>query len=252
MTKIEELDIIQGGLKICLNGTYGKLSSMYSKLYTPETLLAVTLTGQLTMLMAIEALELGGISVLSSNTDSLVFKCKKSELKKAEDIIGGVELVSGLNFEFDFLKAQYYRDVNSYVYITENGKMGAKGVYAPPTLSKNNEYPIVFDAIKAHLKDGTPMEDVIKSCTDVTKFVSGRAVAKGGHWKGKYLGRMVRFFYSTEGEPIYYTNVHGNDAKVATTDGAKPMMDLVDKIPADLDYDKYIELAHKHLENLGC
>ena len=44
-------------LKISLNGTFGKLASKHSVLYSPDLMLAVTLTGQFTLLMLIEWLE---------------------------------------------------------------------------------------------------------------------------------------------------------------------------------------------------
>jgi len=241
---------VSNSLKLVLNSSFGLLGSMYSKFYSPDTMLQVTITGQLMLLMLIEEIEAEGVEVFYANTDGITLKLPKGKLDTIRNIVFDWELQTGMVMEENYFDSVHIRDVNSFVNITTDGEVKAKGVYAPPTLSKNNEYPIVFDAIKAHLKDGTPMEDVINSCTDVTKFVSGRAVAKGGHWKGKYLGKMVRFYYSTEGEPIYYINVHGNEAKVATTDGAKPMMDLVNTVPTDLDYDKYIELAYKHLENL--
>ena len=48
--------------KIILNGTFGKLGSKFSSLYSPDLLLNVTLTGQLSLLMLIEQLEVNGIS----------------------------------------------------------------------------------------------------------------------------------------------------------------------------------------------
>ena len=42
-------------LKICVNGSFGKLGSKYSALYAPELLIQTTLTGQLALLMLIES-----------------------------------------------------------------------------------------------------------------------------------------------------------------------------------------------------
>jgi len=36
-----------------------------------------------------------------------------------------------------------------------------------------------------------------------------------------------------------------------STEGCKPMMELKNKVPKDLDYDKYIELCYNYLEDLG-
>ena len=48
--------LIAESLKITINGSFGKLGSKYSKLYSPNLMLATTITGQLTLLMLIEQL----------------------------------------------------------------------------------------------------------------------------------------------------------------------------------------------------
>ena len=44
---------------------------------------------------------------------------------------------------------------------------------------------------------------------------------------------------------------HKNGNKVPKTDGAKPMMELSDTVPDDLDYQYYIDEAQTILEGLG-
>ena len=63
----------------------------------------------------------------------------------------------------------------------------------------------------------------------------------------KYLGKVVRWYYSIDGKQIFYKT--GN--KVPKSDRAIPMMDLTDHIPKDLDYDKYLNLCNEHLQDLG-
>ena len=48
--------IVNESLKIVLNGSFGKLGSKYSKLYAPDLMLQVTMTGQLMLLMLIETI----------------------------------------------------------------------------------------------------------------------------------------------------------------------------------------------------
>jgi len=158
-----------------------------------------------------------------------------------------------------------------------------------PILEKNVEYPIVFEAIRDYLSKNIPMEKTLYNCKDIARFTSSRAV-KGGavfyegeelpntdeynnyiskqlkqnkalekrndnHHKElvlkskdtKYLGKTVRWYYSMDGKQIFYKT--GN--KVPKSDGAKPMMDLTETIPKDLDYDKYLQLCDEHLSDLG-
>lgn len=70
---------VADSLKITVNGSFGKLGSKYSVLYSPHLLIQVTVTGQLTLLLLIESLELAGIPVVSANTDGLVIKCPKGK-----------------------------------------------------------------------------------------------------------------------------------------------------------------------------
>mgnify|MGYP001562662856 FL=1 len=69
--------VTDGGLKIAINGSYGKFGSKFSVLYAPDLMLQVTLTGQLALLMLIESFEAVGINVVSANTDGIVTRCPR-------------------------------------------------------------------------------------------------------------------------------------------------------------------------------
>jgi hypothetical protein len=73
-----------------------------------------------------------------------------------------------------------------------------------------------------------------------------RRVTTGGYFNGNYLGKVVRWYWSTKGEHI--TNKKGD--KVANTDDAYPIMDLKDNI-VDLHYDKYISKTYELLGTIG-
>ena len=240
--------VVNAGLKIVLNGSFGKLGSMYSKLYSPDLMLQVTITGQLMLLMLIDDLERAGMSVKSSNTDGVEYICKASQELEAESIIFDWELATGMDMEHGTYRALYARDVNNYVAVYSD-HVKAKGVYTEPTLSKNSEYPIVFKAIRRYLFDNTVLlEDTIGECNDITQFLTSRTVRGGGEWKGEYLGKVVRWYYGHGGESIHYVT---NGNKVPKSDGAIPMMDLTESIPDNLDHYKYTELAIKHLADFG-
>jgi DNA polymerase elongation subunit (family B) len=63
---------VADSLKTLVNGTFGKTGSVWSILYAPDLMLAVTLGGQLSLFMLIEQLELSGLRVVSANTDGVV------------------------------------------------------------------------------------------------------------------------------------------------------------------------------------
>lgn len=277
-------------LKIVLNGLYGKFGNKYSTVYDPSLLLHTTLTGQLTLLMCIEALELKNISVVSANTDGVECHTPKRRLvKKAKRIIAKQGEIANLTWEFGNYKALYARDVNNYIAIYDN-YVKAIGVYGNRnSLMKNKTTPIVYKAIREFLLNNTPIKQTIDSCKDFVDFTSAVTVMGGAvtsthvpefepeGWgeslsrnngrvtkkmqdsvlklekeyikkHGTFLGKVVRFYYSTQGSTIYY-KTSGN--KVPKSDGAKQCTVLKDTIPEDLDYNTYYKLADEYLKDLG-
>lgn len=234
-----EAATVRDGYKIALNGSYGKFGSPYSVLYAPELLLQTTLTGQLALLMLIQALHDKGIKTVSANTDGFVSIMPRSKHDEYDSICLDWELATGFVLEETEYRSLHSRDVNTYIAITADGKVKGKGDYAPSTLMKSPRCVILGEAVKAHLLNGASIDATIRNCTDITKFIAVRNV-KGGAEGG--LGKVVRWYYSTQGAPILYAS---NGNKVATTDGAMPIMDLPDTLPDDIDYQKYIDDANK-------
>lgn len=235
-------------LKLILNSAFGKAGSMYSKLYAPDVMLQITITGQLMLLMLIEQLERNGIEVFYANTDGVTTYCPRSKREFMDALVFDWELETGMLMESVEFKRTAIRDVNSFVNITHDGKVKAKGIYAETSLSKGLQTPVVFEAVRKYLLDGTRLEDTIRRCKVVNDFLSARTVAGGGIWKGEYLGKMVRWFNATDGNVITYKK---NGNKVPKTDKAYPMMDMSAELPSNLDYDWYINEAVEMLQDLG-
>ena len=248
--KAEGDKLVADSLKITINGSFGKFGSKYSKLYSPDLLLATTITGQLTLLMLIEQLELNGIPVVSANTDGLEYFCPRDKVELAETIIFDLELVTGYEMDSGEYKALHAANVNNYVAVYD-GEVKAKGIYAKTTLSKGRSTPIVFEAIREYLGNGTPVEHTIQSCGDINEFIAARTVKGGAVWKDEYLGKMVRWYYSDNGASIHYKSNGNLVPKTGEHNGVRPMMDLTDDIPADLDYEWYILEAIRKLMDLG-
>lgn len=234
--KREGNKIVNESLKIVINGSFGKFGNKYSVLYSPDLMIAVTLTGQLALLMLIEELELNGISVVSANTDGFVSLMNKDLYKKYQNICFDWALLTGFELEETKYKALYSRDVNNYLAITEAGKTKGKGIFTIDSIAKNPSADICIEAVISYLKDNKNISDTIKNCTDLTKFLMVRSVTGGAVFKDKYLGRVVRWIYSTDGDTIKYKK---NGNKVAKSDGSRPIM-ILDELPNDIDYKKYI------------
>jgi hypothetical protein len=249
--KKEGNKLVADTLKIVVNGSFGKLGSKYSALYAPELLIQTTITGQLCLLMLIERLEAEGIKVVSANTDGIVMRCHKSRADDLERITFDWMLDTSFELERSDYKAIYSRDVNNYIAVKLDGKTKRKGAYSEPTLAKNPDFTIVSDAAVAYLSKGTSIGTTIMNCRDITKFVTVRRVDGGAVWRDEYLGKAVRFYYSTEAGKDEHIAYAKNKNKVPRSDGARPLMQLPDEMPNDIDFAPYIEMAREVLKDLG-
>lgn len=195
-------DRTSNSLKIVINGSFGKLGSMYSVLYAPDLFIQVTVTGQLSLLMLIERLELAGIKVVSGNTDGVVIKCHKLQETLLSTIIAQWEADTGFETEETRYKAVYSKDVNNYIAIYDKPKKGSlaktKGAYAPTGLSKNPTNWICVEAVVDFLTKGIPIVKTIRECNDIKKFVSVRTV-KGGAIKPDRYELLDDWFEVTKG-----------------------------------------------------
>ena len=233
--------------KIILNGSFGKFGDQYSSLYSPKLLIHTTITGQLSILMLIEKLEEYGYNVLSTNTDGITVKVKKDKYDFFRKIVKSWEAKVNFKTEEVRYKSLHNQSVNSYIAIKEDGTLKCKGLFGSDDISRNPAIKICKEAIFSYLLDKRKVEDTIMNAKqDPSNFIMVRKCAKGGYWKGEYLGKVVRWYWSTKGEPI--TNPKGD--KVANTDDAFSIMNMEDKI-ANIHYEKYIIKTYELLETIG-
>ena len=235
-------------LKITINGSFGKFGNMWSMLYSPQLLIQVTITGQLSLLMLIERLELSGITVLSANTDGIVIRCKVDQKQLLDAIVKQWEIDTSFETEETSYSAIYSRDVNNYIAVKTDGEVKTKGAYAEIGLHKNPTNEICVDAVIQYLTKGTPIEHTITTCTDIRKFVSVRTVKGGAVHKGQFLGKAIRWYYNGEDGEIVYA-ASGN--KVPKSDGAKPLMDIPKDFPTDVHHEWYIAESKRILNDLA-
>lgn len=111
--------ITSDGLKIAINGTFGKLGNKYSKIYSPDLLTQVTISGQLCLLMLIEMIECVGIPVVSANTDGIIIKCPQTRYDDLNKVIAQWEGVTSFETEETRYTAIYSRDCNNYIAFVE-------------------------------------------------------------------------------------------------------------------------------------
>lgn len=254
LAELDTVDTATSGYKIVLNGWYGKLWSKYSFALDPVAGIAITINGQLSLLMLIERLEVGGVRVVSANTDGIVTCCPAHLLWYRDMVLQWWQDKTGFELEHNAYRSIHSRDVNSYVAITMDGDVKRKGIFSKSGVlaSMQGVHPdrdISKDAAVAMLTNGTPIAETVRGCKDIRKFILAKSVKGGGQWRGGFLGKTVRWYYSTQGESIHYIS---NGNKVAGSDGAMPIQVLPDEFPTDVDYAAYEKFAFELLKNAGA
>lgn len=244
------------GLKIVLNGTFGKLFSKYSIFYAPEFGIRTTITGQLALLMLIELMEASGIAVVSANTDGIVLKMPPHLNALADSNIAWWEKATGLQMESTYYRSLHMRDVNSYIAVGTDGKIKRKGAYAKAGVLENKhpDKTICAEAVTQYLATGKSIGATIWECKDIRQFLSVRAVTGGAvHVKSDgttpYLGKTVRWYHARGNSEHLAYKSNGN--RVAGSSGVKPIMRLPDEFPEDIDYAHYVRVTLEMLADVG-
>jgi hypothetical protein len=247
-------------LKITVNGLFGKFGNKWSIVYSPDVLIQITISGQLCLLKLIEMIESADIPVVSANTDGVVISCPVALESRLDAVVKAWESLTGFETEETRYRAIYSRDVNGYIAVKEaadeppktKGRYSERGSGGDTILSKNPETLICNDAAINFVWKGVSVEETIRNCKDVRRFVVVRNVRGGAAKSSKYLGKTVRWYYSTnmKGTIRYVTS--GN--KVPNSDGAMPLMELPEnnELPEDIDYERYIRIANEILIEVGA
>lgn len=129
--KYEKKDPRNYILKILLNSTYGLSSEINSYFYDKQFTYAITINGQLSLLMLVEALykSVPGIKILQKNTDGVTFIYNKKYSDTVNKIRAWWEKTTKLSLE----EARYIKmvimDVNNYMAVYPNMETKKKGLF---------------------------------------------------------------------------------------------------------------------------
>lgn len=256
--------VISDSIKVTINGSFGKLGDPYSTIFAPELMVQITISGQLWLLKLIEMMTLANINVVSGNTDGIIVKVEVERRNEMRAVIKRFEQLSKFDMEETYYKGTYSKDVNNYfaVYDKPTGpnptdRYKVKGIYCErgstgdTVLSKDPETLVCSDAAIEYILTGKPLEQSILECKDIRRFVQVAASNNGiGMQKGEqFLGKVVRWYFA-EDETGHITNSK-TGGMIPDTTGGKPLMDMPDELPTDLDYNFYVERSTKYLQQLG-
>lgn len=232
-------------LKVVINGTFGKLGSEYSILFSPKSFLHVVISGQLYLLNLISHLEEEGVRVISANTDGVMCIIKKKEFERIKSLIKEWGETAKFEFEFTQYKSVFITHVNSYFAIKSDGSIKAKGAYVRDDITKTPKGEIIQEAAIESIINNKSIEEIVNDCNDIRKFIYSFKSGSNCFYRGKDIGKMIRWYFSRDGNTIYTKHGEKNISQVPDATDCIYIPDLPDKTPDDIDRKRYIDKAEK-------
>lgn len=247
-------------LKLALNGLSGNLQNEHNFCYSPFAVMQIRINGQLLLLMLAEKLTQIGCRIVQANTDGLFVLLKKDVYSKVNSICREWEQLTKLTLEEDRFKAMYQYAINDYFAITEDNKVKEKGMFITTVkLGKGLTPKIIPKAVISFFKDGIPVEDTIKNCTDIRDFLMSEKTGK--QWHVEYMNeeqqRTNRFYASTNGGYLWKWK-YSNDSDIKSyqnmlTASGITLLNKFDDKPIEerkINYRYYIMEAYKIIRDL--
>jgi len=210
---------IVGALKLAVNSVYGKSSDMQSWIYDRQLTMFTTITGELSLLMLIEAYELADIHVISANTDGVTIRIKKSLIDKMHEINKWwMDLTSYELERTDYAKI-IFSTVNDYLAIKTNGEIKKKGDFLTDfELHKNKSARIVPIALEQFFVNDVPVGDTIRNHTNIYDFCLRQKASKDFHYEGHsketktVYNKLIRYYVSNTGEKLLKVKNENSDS----------------------------------------
>ena len=220
-------------LKLALNGLSGNLQNEHNFCYSPEAVMKIRINGQLLLLMLAEKLTQVGCRIIQANTDGLFVLLKKDNYQQINTICRNWEQLTKLTLEEERFEAMYQYAINDYIAVTtlypdmkkrflsgetiirkstkkpytcieeiQEDFIKTKGMFITKVLlGKGLSAKIIPEAIIKYFVDGIPVEQTIKECKDIKKFLMSEKTGKQWHveYMNKEQQRTNRFYASTNG-----------------------------------------------------
>lgn len=252
-------------LKLALNSVYGDSNNKYSVFYDPQYTMAITLNGQLSILLLAEKiLEVPGLRLVQLNTDGLTAAVPREHEKQYQQICKDWEKQVKLELEESVYSKMFIADVNSYIAVFTNGKIKHKGRYAYQNLEwhKNQSCLVVQKAAEAAMLKGLDIETFIRlhdnkwdfmlrtkvprSSRLVMRMEDGTDVAQQNicrYYPSKAGGKLIKIMPALAGK-------EADGERLLSIDAAwnvKTCNNACDFSFDDVDYDYYVAEAKKLL-----
>ena len=187
----------------------GNLQNEHNFCYSPFAVMQIRINGQLLLLMLAEKLVKIGCKIIQANTDGLFLICKKDKYEQYQKACKEWETLTKLELEEDRFEAMYQYAINDYIAVkegyhkTKDKKLiKTKGMFITEVLLGKGLSPkIIPEALINYFVDNIPVEETIKNCKDIRKFL--KAEKTGKQWTVEYNNqiqqRINRFYVSNDG-----------------------------------------------------
>ena len=250
--------------KYCLNGLSGNLQNPNSWVYSPEAVMKIRINGQLLLLMLAEKLVNIGIQIIQANTDGLFVLLKKDKYEQFKQQCSDWEKLTKLKLEEDRYEAMYQFAINDYIVVAEGyskshdtSLIKKKGMFINDvSLGKGMECLIIKDAVVDYLVNNKPIEDTVKSCKDIRRFLTYQKVSKkfSVEYKGELVQRINRYYMSTDGAYLKRCEIidgrRTNYENLVCASGVTILNKLPTEMPDNINFAYYISEARKIIEKL--
>lgn len=254
-------DVKNTTLKLALNGATGNYQNQYSWLYDPMAVMKIRINGQLLLLMLTEMLLKAGARLKQLNTDGILYIISKTVDYQA--ILRQWEEKTKLTLETEEYEAFYQFAINDYLAIgkgyaetKDKGLIKQKGLFIDKVkLGKGMQPMIIPEALNKYFADGVPVEQTIKECKDLSKFITYQKADKkfSVEYNNKIISRINRYYVSTNGPYLYKCEVV-DGKRVGYTNMLKASgvtivnnLDEIKEFPKNINYKYYIAECNKIL-----
>lgn len=245
-------------LKLALNGLSGNLQNEHNFCYSPFTVMQIRMNGQLMLLMLAERLIEIGCKILQANTDGLFILRKLSDEDKFQKVCKEWEQLTKLGLEEDRFEAFYQYAINDYLAIKEGYKetkdlsyLKKKGLFIDTvSLGKGMKPIIIPEAINKYLADGIPVEETIRNCKDLNKFITYQKVNKKFkvEYNNQFITRINRYYIANNGYNLFKVDPETNKY-ISLLSGVGVIivnnLDEIKEFPKNINYQYYIREANK-------
>ena len=246
-------------IKKGINSYYGRTGFDNSKVYSPDKMYSTTITGQLMMLRLAEDLHLAGYEVMYLNTDGLTIVDNGDDNYK--------EIAKQWQKEFGFklkevrFNRAVYRDVNNFIAEEEDGTIKRKGVFNTDITMKRSCFARVSaDAVVEYLLHDTNIREYINAHNDMRGFLMYHKYNKDMsvflYENGDFtpLDNVVRYYLSKDKENAILHQKEGSETfanrEINNNVELADVIDDFNKIPSNLDKERYVTIAYDLLEKV--